>query len=187
MGLFEEEIGEVVNPTVARAKELFMQVDTFGEAVYKLDEIIAKLQQEGFTDVPQSKSTLSRWASANNWKTQRDALVQSALINQEFKTIKTQSQGEALNSIIDMATYLKKTGKINQDGLEALDRWVSGRKDRDMSDKEASVMVKIVEATGKIYEAILSKMGEKSDAKASTDEIKALIKKERGIIDIEIL
>ncbi len=174
------------DPSYARAKELFLQVDEHGVGVYTLEEIRDTLKNEGFESISTSK--LSRLSNAWKWKEKRDALIRNALINQELDKAGDVDTDSALGSVINMAEYIKKTGKINQDGLDVLGKWIDGLKAKpSISDKEAAVATKVVEATGKMYEEILKKIGEKDNAKATASEVLKLLKKENGIVDVEIL
>ena len=174
------------NPTYARAKELFISVDETGESIYTLEEIVEKLNVEGYEKI--SKSKLSRWSNSFDWKEKRETLKRNAITNAELSKGKNLDSTVGLGSIINLADYIKKTAKINQDGLEVLGNWISALKDNpSISEKEAAVVTKVVEATGKLYEEVLKKIGEKDNAKATASEVVTLLKKERGIVDVEIL
>lgn len=174
------------NPTYARAKELFISVDETGESIYTLEEIVEKLNVEGYEKI--SKSKLSRWSNSFDWKEKRETLKRNAITNAELSKGKNLDSTVGLGSIINLADYIKKTAKINQDGLEVLGNWINALKDRpSISEKEAAVATKVVEATGKLYEEVLKKMGEKDNAKATASEVVTLLKKERGIVDVEVL
>ena len=119
MTLFGEEQTRET-PTQARAKDLYMEVDVFGEPIYTADEIIATLKAEGFDNVPQNRSTLSRWATEGNWKAGRAALISSALI--DANAIK--GEGGAITSVVNLAEYASKTQDINKKSLDLLERFI---------------------------------------------------------------
>lgn len=172
-------------PEWIRAKELFLTVDGFGEKVYTLREIEAKLKAEGFTDVP-SASTLSRRSSAEGWENERALLIKHAIVQKaDFSKA---DKHEALTSMNDLAAYVHKTGKINADALCVLENWLQSLKQKQViNEKEASVAAKVMDATSRIYEKLIDKLDAKDNAKATANEVLKVLRGEkmREIIDIE--
>lgn len=169
-----------------RAKELFLTVDGFGEKVYTLREIESKLKAEGYTDAP-SASTLSRRSTAEGWENERAMLMKHAIVQKaDFSKA---DKSEALTSINDLAAYVTKTGQINAQALSVLEDWISQLKEKkSISEKEASVVAKVMDATSRIYEKMIDKIEAKDNAKATANEVLELLrsKKMQSVIDIEI-
>ena len=182
MTLFGEEQTRET-PTQARAKDLYMEVDVFGEPIYTADEIIATLKAEGFDNVPQNRSTLSRWASEGNWKAGRAALISSALI--DANAIK--GEGGAITSVVNLAEYAAKTQDINKKSLDLLERFIDTLSEKKtISLKEAATVVKIVEATGKINEKLIDKLADDEGKRTTAKEVLRILQKAEAIpVDFE--
>lgn len=183
--LFGEEYKdtEPTNPTYARARELFFQVDENGDSIYTLEEIKESLRTEGYDVL--SKSTLSRLSTKWGWVEKREALIRKALTNKEFT--KQKETEESIGSIIDLAEHMRKTAKINRDGLDVLDNWMQSLSEqKSISEKEAATVVRVVEATGKMYEEIIKKIGDKENAKATANEVVKLLNSGK-VVDVEII
>lgn len=185
LDLFGNPLGDIT-PTYARVKELFLTIDGFGQKVYTLDEIHNKVKEEGFPDPPH-KSTISRWCARDNWEAERQALIAHAVQTQALKGAKNPpaKKSEALNSMMELARYVERTGEINARGLGILERWLSDLEQKPtLSEKEASVVARVVEATGKIQEKLLEKLEAKNEVKASARDLAQSL--QGGVIDIEI-
>lgn len=176
----------VPEPKWIRAKELFLTIDGMGEKVYSLREIESKLKSEGFTEAP-SASAISRRATAEGWENERTLLIKHAVM--EKKDFSRADKNEALTSINDLATYVAKTGEINAAALEVLGDWITTLKSKPaISEKEASVVAKVMDATSRIYEKMIDKVEAKDNAKATASEVLKLLRGKdiQKVIDIEI-
>jgi|GEM_PF-7033005 len=183
-GLFEVEAAPPLE--WIRAKELFLTVDGFGEKVYSLREIEERLKTEGFLNAP-STSTISRRSTAEGWENERVLLMKHAIV-QKADFSKAQ-KSEVLTSMNDLAAYVQKTGQINADALCILGDWMLSLKQKGkISEKEASVVAKVMDATGRIYEKMIDKIEAKDNAKANASEVLSFIRsnKIKEIIEIEI-
>ena len=182
--LFEVQVAPT--PEWIRAKELFLTVDGFGEKVYTLREIEQKLKTEGFQNAP-STSTISRRSSAEGWENERTLLMKHAFISK--RDFQNADKSEALASMNDLAEYVHKTAKINADALHVLEGWLEQLKTRNtISEKEASVVAKVMDATGRVYEKLIDKLEAKDNAKATANEVLDFIRgnKMKNIIEIEM-
>ncbi len=182
MTLFEEP--EVQDPLLARAKELYCTVDGFGECVYTMEEIIRTLQNEGWEDAPKSRSTISVWKEKYGWEKERSALISHALMQK--KAVNKKSQSKALASIDDLTGYVEKIGQINKSSALMIEKWIKQLSEKPaINEKEASILTKIMDSTGRTYDMMVEKLAQGEKEKAVANHILEHLS-ERKVIDVEV-
>lgn len=171
MTLFTDEEILPSDPTLCRIKALYLMIDECANKIYTFDEIIEKVRLEGFNNIP-SKSSLSRLKNKYEWDKELSALTDMAL-TQTFN-----EQSSVVTNIMGMSEYLKKVESLNQKSTLMIEKWLEGLANKAViTEKEASVLAKIQEITGKTYDKILEKIAERENENYTKKNIIEQLKK----------
>jgi vacuolar-type H+-ATPase subunit I/STV1 len=133
-----------------RAKELYMQIDELGNNIYSLDEISDTLTKEGYIKY-HSKSSLSRFAKAHNWQSQRESKIKATITK---NLPKSNTSKEALSDAFDMQKVLDQTQRSYSKALNKMEEYLDNV---EINDKNISNVAKIAEVVGKKSDIILEK------------------------------